>query len=320
MHALIPVILSGGSGTRLWPLSREKYPKQLLPLINEDSLLQATIKRLDGLIGITVEHPLIVCNEEYRFVIAEQLRLIGKTCSVLLEPFGRNTAPALTLAALVAAQNNADPILLVMPSDHVIVNTSAFQACISKGVSIALQNSIVTFGIAPDTPETGYGYIQTGESLGDIGVTQIARFVEKPNQPTAQAYIDDGSYLWNSGIFMVRASVWLAAINQCRPDIFTACQTAWNKGSHEGNFIRVNETAFTACPNDSIDYAVMEKLSSDYPSLPSGVVIEFSGGWSDVGAWDSLWQVLPKDESGNVSRGMLFYTNVKIHSPFQKID
>lgn len=303
MHSLIPVILSGGSGTRLWPLSREKYPKQLLPLINEDSLLQATIKRLDGLTGITIENPLIVCNEEYRFVIAEQLRLIGKACSILLEPFGRNTAPALTLAALVAAQNNADPILLVMPSDHVIVNASAFQACISKGVSSALQNSIVTFGIAPDAPETGYGYIQTGELLGDVGITQIARFVEKPNQQTAQAYIDDGSYLWNSGIFMVRASVWLAAINQCRPDIFSTCQTAWNKGSHEGNFIRVNETAFTACPNDSIDYAVMEKLSSNHPSLPSGVVIEFSGGWSDVGAWDSLWQVLPKDEAGNVSRG-----------------
>lgn len=303
MQSLVPVVLSGGSGTRLWPLSRERYPKQLLSLVNNDTLLQATVRRLDGLTGVQIQAPLIVCNEEYRFVIAEQLRVIGKECNILLEPAGRNTAPALTLAALAAIRNAADPVLLVMPSDHVIVDNSAFQACVRKGMGLAEEGAVITFGITPDAPETGYGYIQSGKAMAAEGTFRIARFVEKPDLATAQAYLDDGSYLWNSGIFMMRASVWLSAIEYCHPDILVACRAAWDQGSVDGDFLRVDKTAFMLCPNDSIDYAVMEKLAENRSELPAGVVIPLSVGWSDVGAWDSLWQVLPKDPSGNVTRG-----------------
>lgn len=303
MQSLIPVVLSGGSGTRLWPLSRERYPKQLLSLVNKDSLLQATVRRLDGLTDVRIQAPMIVCNEEYRFVIAEQLRVIDKECSILLEPAGRNTAPALTLAALAAGRNDADPVLLVMPSDHVIVDISAFQTSVRKGMAFAEEGAMVTFGITPDAPETGYGYIQAGEALKEQDAFGITRFVEKPGQATAQAYLDDGSYLWNSGIFMMRASIWLSAMEQCHPDILAACRAAWDQGSVDGDFLRVDKTAFMLCPSDSIDYAVMERLTEQRDVLPSGVVIPLSAGWSDVGAWDSLWHVLPKDETGNVVRG-----------------
>lgn len=303
MQSLIPVVLSGGSGTRLWPLSRERYPKQLLSLVNKDSLLQATVRRLDGLTDMRVHVPMIVCNEEYRYVIAEQLRVIGKECSILLEPAGRNTAPALTLAALAAIRNESDPVLLVMPSDHVIVDLPAFQMSVRKGMILAEEGTVVTFGITPDAPEIGYGYIQSGEALGDDGAFRITRFVEKPDLVTAQAYLDDGSYLWNSGIFMMRASTWLSAIEQCHPDILMACRAAWEQCSIDGDFLRVDKTAFMLCPSDSIDYAVMERLTEQRNEFPAGVVIPLSAGWSDVGAWDSLWHVLPKDESGNVTRG-----------------
>lgn len=303
MQTLLPVVLSGGSGTRLWPLSREKYPKQLLPLIGEDSLLQATIRRIEGLAGIRLEVPMVVCNEEYRFVIAEQLRLMDKTGTILLEPVGRNTAPALTLAALAAIREGDDPILLVMPADHVILDTAAFQTVVRKGMALAAEGVVVTFGITPDSPETGFGYIQSGAAFGEGGACHIARFVEKPELATAQAYLDDGSYLWNSGLFMLRASVWLAAIAVCRKDILAACHAAWDQGSVDGEFLRVNEEAFTQCPSDSIDYAVMERIAAGDSVLPSGVVIPLAAGWSDVGTWDSLWQVLPKDDEGNVSQG-----------------
>ena len=303
---LIPVVLSGGSGTRLWPLSREKYPKQLLPLIGEDSLLQATVRRVEGLAGVQLGAPMVVCNEEYRFVIAEQLRLIGKDGAILLEPVGRNTAPALTLAALAAMRGGDDPILLVMPSDHVITDTPAFQAVVRQGAALADKGAVVTFGITPDAPETGYGYIQSGAPFGDCGARSIARFVEKPDQATAQTYLDNGSYLWNSGLFMMRASVWLAAIGTCRADILTACRAAWEAGAVDGVFLRVGKEAFTACPGDSIDYAVMERIAAGgvgSGALPSGVVIPLSAGWSDVGAWDALWEVLPKDGEDNVVQG-----------------
>ena len=303
MQTLLPVVLSGGSGTRLWPLSREKYPKQLLPLIGEDSLLQATIRRIEGLAGIRLEAPLVVCNEEYRFVIAEQLRLMDKTGTILLEPVGRNTAPALTLTALAAMREGGDPILLVMPADHVILDTAAFQAVVRKGMTLATEGAVITFGITPDSPETGFGYIQFGAAFGESGACHIARFVEKPDLATAQAYLDDGSYLWNSGLFMLRASVWLAAIAVCRKDILAACRAAWDQGSVDGEFLRVNKEAFAQCPSDSIDYAVMERIAAGDNALPSGVVIPLAAGWSDVGAWDSLWQVLPKDDEGNVSQG-----------------
>jgi mannose-1-phosphate guanylyltransferase/mannose-6-phosphate isomerase len=311
-----PVVLSGGSGTRLWPLSREKYPKQLLPLIGEDSLLQATVRRVEGIAGVELAPPLVVCNEEYRFVIAEQLRVMGKPGTVVLEPLGRNTAPALTIAAQAAMKNGADPVLLVMPADHVIVDKAAFQAVVRQGAALAEQGVVVTFGITPDLPETGYGYIQTGADFGAAADTnqakRIARFVEKPNLQTAQAYLAEGNYLWNSGLFMMRASVWLAALKICRPDILAACDAAWAQGKTDGEFVRVGKEAFSACPSDSIDYAVMERIAAGdgiavganiHDVLPAGVVIPLSAGWSDVGAWEALWQVLPKDADGNVAQG-----------------
>lgn len=297
-----PVVLSGGSGTRLWPLSREKYPKQLLPLIGDESLLQATVRRVQGIAGLQIAAPMVVCNEEYRFVIAEQLRLMEMPGSIVLEPCGRNTAPALTLAALAAIRDGADPILLVMPSDHVILDIPAFQAVVREGSALADAGAVVTFGITPDAPETGYGYIQAGETFGG-DAKRIARFVEKPDLATAQAYLDDGSYYWNSGLFMMRASVWLSAIERCRGDILAACVTAWEQGSVDGEFLRVGKEAFAQCPKDSIDYAVMERLAASDGSLPPGVVIPLSAGWSDVGAWDALWEVLPKNDEGNVVQG-----------------
>ncbi len=319
-----PVVLSGGSGTRLWPLSREKYPKQLLPLIGDDSMLQATVRRLENFSGIQVAPPMIVCNEEYRFVIAEQLRLMGRPGSVLLEPIGRNTAPALTLAALVAARSGAgnDPVMLVMPADHVITDVDAFQAVVRAGAALAAsEHAIVTFGITPDAPETGYGYIQAGAAFGgnagDAAQFAIARFVEKPDAATAQQYLDAGGYYWNSGLFMMRASVWLAAMKSCRADILQACKQAVEQGTTDGEFVRVDRAAFAACPADSIDYAVMERLAAGADTdarlprgtdstdarLPRGVVLPLSAGWSDVGAWDALWRVLPKDDAGNAVAG-----------------
>jgi mannose-1-phosphate guanylyltransferase/mannose-6-phosphate isomerase len=302
---LLPVILSGGSGTRLWPLSREKYPKQLLPLIGDESLLQNTLRRVEGISGVELAEPMVVCNEEYRFVIAEQLRLIGKEGVILLEPVGRNTAPALTIAALEANRYGDDPVLLVMPADHVIVDTAAFQSVVKQGAVLAEEGTVVTFGITPDCPETGYGYIQMGASL-DATRTEarsIARFVEKPDRETAQGYLDAGDYLWNSGLFMMRASVWLAGIEQCRPEILAACRAAWQGVQLDGDFVRVAKADFEQCPSDSIDYAVMEKIAAGQSDLPPGAVIPLAAGWSDVGAWDSLWEVLPKDANGNVAQG-----------------
>jgi mannose-1-phosphate guanylyltransferase/mannose-6-phosphate isomerase len=306
-----PVVLSGGSGTRLWPLSREKYPKQLLSLVGEDSLLQATVRRVEGIAGVALTEPMVVCNDEYRFVIAEQLRLLGKSGTIVLEPCGRNTAPALTLAALAAIKNAADPVLLVMPADHVITDVRAFQEVVSQGAQLAAGGAVVTFGITPETPETGYGYIQSGAAFDtddqNSAARLIARFVEKPDLATAQSYLDAGNYLWNSGLFMMRASTWLAAMGNCRADILAACQAAWDSGQTDGEFVRVGKEAFAQCPSDSIDYAVMERIAcqtgTPTAALPPGVVLPLSAGWSDVGAWDALWQVLPKDSHGNVSHG-----------------
>ncbi len=310
MHSLIPVVLCGGSGTRLWPLSREQYPKQLLQLLDDDdSLLQATVRRMEGLAGVELGPTMVLCNEEYRFVIAEQLRVMNKKASILLEPEGRNTAPALTLAALAAIQNGDDPILLVMPADHMIMDIAAFQIAVQKSIKLAADGAIVTFGITPDSPETAYGYIQSGAVYEENEIFHIERFVEKPDSDTAQAYLDAGSYLWNSGLFMLRASVWLSAIGHCRTDILEACQTAWSQNSIDGEFLRPEKTAFVQCPADSIDYAVMENIGTDMDSLPVGLVTPLSAGWSDVGAWESLWQVLPKDNKGNVSQGDVILHN-----------
>ncbi len=310
MTQILPVVLSGGSGTRLWPLSREKYPKQLLPLVGEQSMLQATVARLDGLAHMA--GPLLVCNEEHRFVVAEQVRTLGLHGSVLLEPFGRNTAPALALAALWAVRDGEDPVLVVMPADHDIADGAAFRDAVSRAVTLAETGVTVTFGITPDCPETGYGYIQRGEALADgSGGFALARFVEKPDRPTAESYLDSGDYLWNSGIFVMKASVWIAALGLCRPDILAACQQALAGGKTDGDFVRLDVDAFAACPSDSIDYAVMERLTTGGAGLPKAAVIPLSAGWSDVGAWDALWKVLPKCGQGNATRGDVMLENCR---------
>jgi len=302
MSKIIPVVLSGGSGTRLWPLSREKYPKQLLPLVGEQSMLQATVARMDGIAELA--EPLLVCNDEHRFVVAEQLRLLGKQSKVILEPFGRNTAPALALAALWAQQQGGDPVLVVMPADHVILEGDVFRDAVAKAAKLAETGVAVTFGITPDCPETGYGYIQQGVALaGESGAFKLARFVEKPNRETAESYLDSGDFLWNSGIFVMLASTWLKALAVCRPDILQACKMALQGGAQDGDFIRVDRAAFEQCPADSIDYAVMERLTAGTAELPESAVIPLAAGWSDVGAWDALWKVLPKCGDGNATRG-----------------
>jgi mannose-1-phosphate guanylyltransferase / mannose-6-phosphate isomerase len=299
---ILPVVLSGGSGTRLWPLSREQYPKQLLPLVGDESLLQATVQRLDGLAALA--EPLLICNEQHRFIVAEQVRQLGRQGAVLLEPMGRNTAPALTLAALWGLSQGGDPVLVVMPADHVILDGDAFRDSVRTALTLAETGLAVTFGITPDCPETGYGYIQQGKPLaGTAHAYSLARFVEKPDQATAQRYLESGDYLWNSGIFVLKASTWRNAIGLCRPDILTACEAALASASTDGDFVRVATEAFAACPADSIDYAVMEKIAAGVAGLPEAAVIPLSAGWSDVGSWDSLWKVLPKDSDGNAHRG-----------------
>jgi len=297
------VILCGGSGTRLWPLSREQYPKQLLALNGDRTLLQGTALRLsvnDGRKTAISLAPIIVSNEEYRFITAEQLRQIGvKAAKIILEPFGRNTAPALTLAALTAMDSGNDPVLVVMPADHVISNNAAFQVAISIGIPHAESGKLVTFGIKPTHPETGYGYIRAGTS----GATQndaleIAAFVEKPDAATAERYVSSGDYFWNAGIFMMKASVWLKQLEITRPDIIKSCRAAFAGSANDHDFLRIEKETFKDCPSDSIDYAVMEKLPAGL-----GLVVPLDAGWSDVGAWDALWDLGQKDTDNNVLTG-----------------
>lgn len=305
-----PVILSGGSGSRLWPMSRAMYPKQLLPMITEQTLLQDTVTRVDGLDqerdDVSLSDPLVVCNEEHRFFVAEQLLELGKTSSdIILEPVGRNTAPALTLAALTVASEDENVVMLVMPADHVIRETAIFHDAVLEGADLALQHYLVTFGITPDRPETGYGYIKMGEQLGDA-TAHIEAFVEKPNQDTAATYLASGDYLWNSGMFMMTAADWLEAIRTFRPDMLLCVEQSWQQGQRDRDFYRVNQEVFESCPSDSIDYAVMEKITSQSVANLKAAVLPLNAGWSDVGAWSSLWDVGNKDESGNVTRGDVF--------------
>lgn len=301
-----PVILSGGSGTRLWPLSRQLYPKQLLPLIGETTLLQDTITRLENFPNVS-DTVTVICNDAHRFLVAEQLREINvKSDALLLEPVGRNTAPALTLAAIANRESGHDDILLVMPADHVIQDTKTFQHILTKGSKLAAQDMLVTFGIVPTKAETGYGYIKQGAPIED-GSFVIEQFVEKPDESAAQKYLDSGNFLWNSGMFMMKSSIWLKQIEQHSPAILSACEKAYSEGKEELDFYRIDDEAFSACPSDSIDYAVAEKMVSD--SKTKAAVVRLDAGWSDVGAWAELWNIGEKDESGNVTHGDVVIIN-----------
>ena len=291
MSDVLPIILSGGSGTRLWPLSRESYPKQFLPLVGEHSMLQATWLRAAPVAG---HAPIVVTNEEHRFVAAEQLQQIGvKPQSILLEPKGRNTAPAIAVAALEATRNGADPLLLILPSDHVIRDEAAFQAAVKVAAAAAEQGKLVTFGIKPTAPETGYGYIKAGAGNG---VSAVERFVEKPDLATAQGYLASGEYYWNSGMFLFRASRYLEELRRFQPAIADACTKAWNAAKRDADFTRLDKDAFAASPSDSIDYAVMEKTAD-------AVVVPLDANWNDVGSWSALLDVSPQDAQGNAHHG-----------------
>ncbi|MDH3327378.1 MAG: mannose-1-phosphate guanylyltransferase/mannose-6-phosphate isomerase, partial [Gammaproteobacteria bacterium] len=309
MITLYPVILCGGSGTRLWPLSREQYPKQLLSLVGSDTLLQSTVKRLHGLEstldGITVAEPVIVTNESHRFLVAEQLREIGvNQPHIILEPCAKNTAPALTLAALHVQETDDNSLMLVMPADHVIRNADALKEAVKTGVDAALKNGLVTFGIVPDHAETGYGYIK--KSHGPDIVSEIEEFVEKPDLKTAEEYLKSGDYVWNSGMFLFTADTWLNAIKCFKEDICLAVERAYNSKSQDMDFIRIDAELFDKAPSDSIDYAVMEHVTSSAGSAFHGYVVSLDAGWSDIGSWDSLWEISEKSDAGNVIKGDVF--------------
>ncbi|WP_194091596.1 mannose-1-phosphate guanylyltransferase/mannose-6-phosphate isomerase [Vibrio hibernica] len=289
---ILPVIMAGGSGSRLWPLSRSLFPKQFISLASDLTMLQETLKRLDG-----IEHssPVLICNDEHRFLVAEQLRQQAVECSgIILEPAGRNTAPAIALAALQAIKTGDDPLLLVLAADHVIQDTSAFIDSVQKAVEPAQNGNLVTFGIVPTKPETGYGYIKQGEKKGNA--YQVAEFVEKPNLDTAKSYLGSGEYYWNSGMFLFQASRYLEELKIHRPDILESCELAINGSRRDLDFIRLDEEAFLACPDESVDYAVMEKTND-------ALVVPMDAGWSDVGSFSALWEVSEKNEQGNVIQG-----------------
>ena len=299
-----PVILSGGSGTRLWPLSRQLYPKQLLPLVGEQTLLQDTITRLENFPNIS-DTVTVICNDAHRFLVAEQLREIDvKADALLLEPVGRNTAPALTLAAIANRELGNDDLFIVMLANHVILDTESFKNALSEGALLAEQDYLVTFGIVPDRPETGYGYIEQGKEIDKGKSFAINRFVEKPELEVAQEYLESGNFLWNSGKFMIKSSVWLAQIGQYAPKILEICEQAYKHGKSELDFYRIDKDAFEQCPSDSIDYAVAEKIiASDAKNKIKAAVIPLDAGWSDIGAWAELWKIGNKDEAGNVIQG-----------------
>lgn len=296
-----PVILCGGSGTRLWPLSRAGFPKQFLCLAGTDSLFQQAVQRLQKHGAV----PYIVSNEEHRFLAQEQLREIGvPQASYLLEPAGRNTAPALTLAALAALDTGADPVLVVTPADQTVTDAQAFDQALQTAIAEAAQGHIVILGVTPDKPETGYGYIQTAQSTSLRGnaeaIQVVERFVEKPNAQTAQQYLSEGNYFWNAGMFVLKASIWLNALNAFRPDIAQACQAAWAGKKQDGQFIRPDKALFEQVPSESVDYAVIEKCPGSDQSIR---MLALNAGWSDLGAWDAVWNISPKDAQGNSHHG-----------------
>jgi len=302
---IVPVVIAGGSGSRLWPLSRQVYPKQLFPLIDDKTLFQNTILRLQGIEDIG--DPVVVCNENHRFMIAEQLRSIEIDKSlIILEPVGRNTAPALCIASLKVLESGADPVLLILPADHDIKDTKRFHDAVHEGRDLALAGSLVTFGIVPKRPETGYGYIKKGDCLkqGHGEVVKIDSFVEKPNLETAVKYVESGDYCWNSGMFMFRASSVIREFERYRPDMLAACKDAVGSGYEDLDFFRMSRDIFEKCPSDSIDYALMEKTDN-------GVMVSLDARWSDLGAWNALWETGDKDGSGNVLQGDVVLHDVK---------
>jgi len=294
--------MAGGTGSRLWPMSREHYPKQFLSLNNQWSMIQNTIQRLEGL-----EHsnPLVICNEEHRFLVAEQLRQVGKlTNNILLEPVGRNTAPAIALAALKAISEGEDPILLVLAADHVINSVDKFHESVRVALKHAGNGKLVTFGIVPNIAETGYGYIQRGDCIGSDNsmAYNVKAFVEKPDMNTAQSYLDSGDYYWNSGMFIFKASKYIDELKKFRPDILSACEISLNSAMVSDEFINIPDYEFSKCPDESIDYAVMEKTND-------AVVVGLDAGWNDVGSWSALWEVTQKNEQGNVFNGDVWSYN-----------
>jgi mannose-1-phosphate guanylyltransferase/mannose-6-phosphate isomerase len=290
---LTPVILSGGVGSRLWPISREYHPKQFLPLSGELSMLQETLQRTGS---VEETPPLVVCNEEHRFMVAEQLRQIDLSAgAIILEPQGRNTAPAVALAAIHAQLNDPEAVLLVLPADHLIQDVEAFVAAVEKALPFAQQGHLMTFGIEPSSPETSYGYIKRGSDIAP-DIFKLNQFVEKPDEVTATAYLQDGSYLWNSGMFLLRAATYLEELAQCAPEMMRCCSEAMQNAQVDMDFLRPEREAFLACPSDSIDYAVMEKTDL-------GAVVSLNCGWNDIGAWSALWEVAERDAQGNALRG-----------------
>jgi mannose-1-phosphate guanylyltransferase/mannose-6-phosphate isomerase len=296
MATIHPVILCGGTGSRLWPMSRQLLPKQFLPLLGERTMLQDTVERLRGLAG--VEPPTVVSNSEHRFLVAEQLRAIGvPPRSQILEPVGRNTAPAVAVAALGLEADDPDAVMLVLPADHLIRDVETFHVAVLKAAAAARAGFLATFGIRPDHPATGYGYIQGGEPIaGHEGVFHVQRFVEKPDAASARRFLRDGTFAWNSGMFVLGARRYLETLGQHAPAILDACRAAVAKATRDLDFVRLDPAAFAACPADSIDYAVMEKTDA-------AAVVPVDIGWSDVGSWATLWEVGEKDEQGNVLRG-----------------
>jgi len=296
---LIPVILSGGSGTRLWPLSRTLYPKQFLPLAGEQTMFQQTVARAMAVDGAS--EPVILCNEEHRFLVAEQLRQLGVSPgAIVLEPVGRNTAPAAAVAALHAAGLSEEALILVLPADHAITDESTFAAAVTAGIPAARAGRLITFGILPAHPETGYGYIKLGAPLDGIGgqdsVRAVAAFKEKPDLETAKTYVDSGEYVWNSGIFLFSAQTYLDELSRHAPDMVDSCRASLAKARQDLDFTRLETESFEACVDNSIDYAIMEKTSL-------AAVVSMDAGWSDVGSWRALWEIGGRDETGNVLSG-----------------
>ena len=310
-----PVIMAGGSGTRLWPLSRAGYPKQFLVLSGTTSLFQQAVSRLQGLAtdGIAVAAPVIVGNEEHRFLVLDQLRELNiEPAAALLEPVGRNTAPAITLAALAALEEGRDPVLVVTPADQTVTDEAAFTAALQRAVRVAEQGAIAILGIAPDRPETGYGYIRVRADVGDA--PRVAEFVEKPDLETAQRYVAAGSYFWNAGMFVLRASVWMAALERFRPDIAVATRAAWTVRKTDAKFVRPGAAEFALVPSESVDYAVMEKCPGSEFDIR---MVVLDAGWNDLGAWEAVWQVAAKDAQGNASVGDAIVkdsTNTLVHA------